>query len=156
MKDFDLNRFLVGQQFGYDWALKEIQAGKKEGHWIWYVFPQLRGLGHSLNSRVYGIDGREEAEAYLKHEVLNARLRDISSALLRHKGTPISEIMLGIDCLKLKSSMTLFDAICPNDIFDEVLQCFFEGKRDKVTLKMIGGESEAKERINQTDKDYSV
>lgn len=137
MKDFDLNRFLGGQQFGYDWALKEIQAGKKEGHWIWYVFPQLKGLGYSSNSRFYGIDGREEAEAYLKHEVLNARLREISSALLRHKGTPISEIMPGIDCLKLKSSMTLFDAICPNDIFDEVLQCFFDGKRDKVTLRML-------------------
>ena len=109
MKDFDLNRFLVGQSFDYDWALKEIQAGKKE-------------------------------EAYLRHEVLNARLREISSALLRHRGTPISEIMPGIDCLKLKSSMTLFDAICPNDIFDEVLQSFFEGKRDKVTLKMIEGE----------------
>ena len=140
MKDFDLNRFLAGQRFDYDWALKEIQAGKKEGHWIWYVFPQLKGLGRSLNSMVYGIDGREEAEAYLRHEVLNARLREISSALLLHKGTPISEIMPGIDCLKLKSSMTLFDAICPNDIFDEVLQCFFDGKRDKVTLKMIEGE----------------
>ena len=142
MKDFDLNRFLVGQQFGYDWALKEIQAGKKEGHWIWYIFPQLKGLGYSSNSRFYGIDGREEAEAYLKHEVLNARLREISSALLRHKGAPISEIMPGIDCLKLKSSMTLFDAICPNDIYDEVLQCFFDGKHDKVTLRMIEEESE--------------
>lgn len=140
MKDFDLDRFLVGQQFGYDWALKEIQAGKKEEHWIWYVFPQLKGLGYSSNSRFYGIDGREEAEAYLKHEVLNARLREITSALLLHKGTPILEIMPGIDCLKLKSSMTLFDAICPNDIFDEVLQCFFDGKRDKVTLRMIEGE----------------
>lgn len=125
-QDFDLDRFLKAQAQDYETALMEIYDGEKESHWIWYIFPQLKGLGHSYNSEYYGLDGREEAEAYLNHPVLGARLREISQTLLQHQGKSIYSIMgSSIDVLKLKTCMQLFDSICPNDVFDEVLDAFF-------------------------------
>lgn len=108
-------------------ALHEIQTGGKQSHWIWYIFPQQKGLGHSFNSEFYGLDGVEEAQAYLAHPVLGARLREISQALLAHRGKiSILELMGSpIDVLKLRTSMTLFDQVSPNDIFAEVLQTYF-------------------------------
>ena len=132
-----LNRFLQAQDSCYDQALAEIRAGKKSSHWIWYVFPQLKGLGHSYNSSYYGISGKAEAAAYLNHPVLSARLREISEALLSVEGVGIRTIMSGIDSLKLCSSMTLFDSVSPNDIFAEVLQKYFDGKRDHRTLHIL-------------------
>ena len=137
MMDNSIQRFLEGQRFGYDTALAEIKAGQKRNHWIWYVFPQLKGLGHSPNSIYYGINGVEEAKEYMAHPILGVRLREITQALLDVSGRDIEEIMPGIDALKLKSSMTLFDAVCPDDIFSQVLQIYFEGKRDGRTLQMI-------------------
>lgn len=102
-----------------------------------YVFPQLRGLGHSPNSEYYGIADLKEAGEYLAHPILGSRLKEISSALLEHKGKDIETIMPGIDALKLKSSMTLFDAVCPGDIFAQVLDEFFAGRRDERTIGMI-------------------
>lgn len=134
MENYNLERFLDGQRFGYDCALREIRNGRKENHWIWYVFPQMRGLGHSPNSQFYGIDGKDEAAAYLAHPILGTRLREITGALLVLEGKTIDEIMPGIDAVKLKSSMTLFDAVCPDDIFSEVLGKYFRGERDKMTL----------------------
>lgn len=132
-----LDRFLQAQKSCYDQALAEIRAGRKSSHWIWYVFPQLKGLGHSYNSNFYGLSGKAEAAAYLNHPVLSARLREISEALLSVEGVDIRTIMSGIDSLKLRSSMTLFDAICPNDIFAEVLQKYYDGKRDHRTLHIL-------------------
>lgn len=127
----DLKRFLVAQEAGrcgYQQALREIVAGRKLSHWIWYVFPQLKGLGRSANSRYYGLDGRREAEAYLADPVLGARLREISRALLSHAGTPARDILGGIDAVKVRSCMTLFDCIAPGDVFAEVLDAFYDDK----------------------------
>ncbi|MCQ2238499.1 MAG: DUF1810 domain-containing protein [Bacteroidaceae bacterium] len=124
--EYNLNRFLLAQELDYDTALMEMQDGAKESHWIWYIFPQLKGLGHSYNSKFYGLDGRDEAIAYLNHPVLGARLREISRVLLQHRKKDIHDIMgSSIDVLKLKTCMKLFDSISPNDVFDEVLDAFF-------------------------------
>lgn len=125
-QEYNLNRFLQAQELDYDTALMEMQDGAKESHWIWYIFPQLKGLGHSHNSQFYGLDGRDEAIAYLNHPVLGERLREISRVLLQHRKKDIYDIMgSSIDVLKLKTSMKLFDSISPNDVFDEVLDAFF-------------------------------
>ena len=124
--EYNLSRFLLAQELDYETALMEILDGVKESHWIWYIFPQLKGLGHSYNSRFYGLDDRGEAKAYLNHPVLGARLREISRALLQHHKKSIYDIMgSSIDVLKLKTCMKLFDSISPNDVFDEVLDTFF-------------------------------
>ena len=103
-----LDRFLEAQERMYPVALKEIQNGEKESHWMWYIFPQLRGLGRSQMAYSYGINGIEEAKAYLAHPVLSARLIEICEALLEHKGEDIEDILGDIDAMKLRSSMTLF------------------------------------------------
>ena len=129
----DLNRFIEGQstRYGdYETAYEEISKGRKVSHWIWYVFPQLKGLGHSRRSIYYGIADRKEAEAYLRHPVLGGRLREITNALLRHEGRDPEAIFGSIDANKVRSCMTLFDCISPNDIFGDVLDIFYEGKRD--------------------------
>ena len=132
---FLLQRFLDAQQHTYNYALEEIRNGKKEGHWIWFIFPQIHGLGRSGMSRLYAISCAEEAIAYLDDPILGMRLREISHELLRHAGTRIEDIMGGgLDAMKLWSSMTLFDAVCPCDIFGEVLRIFFNGDRDHGTL----------------------
>ena len=127
---YNLQRFLDAQDSsysGYEQALSEIQSGGKSGHWIWYIFPQQKGLGYSYNSQYYGLDGVEEAKAYIEHPVLGTRLRAITQALLAHKGQrTIRELMgSGIDVLKLKTSMTLFDQVSTDDVFAEVLEGFF-------------------------------
>ena len=129
----NLNRFIEGQstRYGdYKTAYEEISKGRKVSHWIWYVFPQLKGLGHSRRSIYYGIADRKEAEAYLRHPVLGERLREITNALLRHEGRDPEAIFGSIDANKVRSCMTLFDCISPNDIFGDVLDIFYEGKRD--------------------------
>lgn len=124
--DYDLDRFLVAQEHDYPYALEEMQNGRKEGHWIWYIFPQQKGLGHSYNSEYYGLDGLDEAIAYVQHPVLGKRLREICQALLDNKGKDIQYIMgSSIDVIKLKTSMELFDLASPNDIFDKVLSTFY-------------------------------
>lgn len=138
--DYDLLRFIKAQSLpysGYSTALEEIKAGRKRSHWIWYIFPQLKGLGHSYNAEYYGIAEREEAEAYLADATLGLRLREISLALLAVNGKSASEILGGIDAMKVKSSMTLFDAISPGDVFAAVIDKYFDGKRDGLTLKML-------------------
>ena len=124
---FDLDRFVEAQAHSYDIALREIKNGQKRSHWIWYIFPQRKGLGHSNNSKFYGLDGIEEATAYLAHPVLGARLREISEALLTHKGKRDIDVIMGshIDVVKLQSCMNLFNKVSPNDIFKQVLEAFF-------------------------------
>ena len=132
-----LNRFLEAQKIMYETALEEIKKGEKESHWIWYIFPQLRGLGYSPKAYTYGIDGLEEAKAYLEHPVLSARLIEITEALLTHRGKDIEDIMGDIDALKLRSSMTLFALICEdNSVFHQVLDCFYQGEMDELTFKL--------------------
>ena len=128
METFNLQRFLDAQDRCYPIALDEIRNGAKRSHWIWYIFPQQKGLGHSYNSEYYGLDGIEEAIAYLNHPILGMRLREISQVLLSHKGTrSIRQIMgSGIDVLKLKTSMILFNEVSQDDIFKDVLNAYFE------------------------------
>ena len=125
--EYDLDRFLIAQEANYNDALDEIRAGRKTGHWIWYIFPQQKGLGRSYNSQYYGLDGIDEARAYLVHPVLGARLREISEALLSHKDKRDIDAIMGssIDVLKLQTCMNLFNRVSPNDIFEKVLDAFF-------------------------------
>lgn len=133
----NLQRFLYAQEYDYSIALCEIQNGRKQSHWIWYIFPQIKGLGRSYQSEYYGIANRQEAEAYLAEPILNARLREITLALLEHKDKTAQQILGGIDAKKVLSSMTLFDAITPNDIYADALNTFFAGKRCNRTLEYL-------------------
>lgn len=134
---YDLDRFLEAQQIEYPQALKEIGEGQKRGHWIWYIFPQIKGLGHSYNSEFFGISSKEEAKAYLDHPVLGQRLREITQAFLECNET--ADDILGYpDVLKVRSCMTLFDLVSPNDIFNDVLYKFYEGQRCEKTIWRLG------------------
>lgn len=133
-----LNRFLEAQEDMYATALQEIKHGEKESHWMWYIFPQLRGLGRSDTAYIYGINGIEEAKAYLEHPVLSARLIEISEALLEHKDEIIENILGDIDAMKLRSSMTLFASISEEgSAFHKVLDCFYNGEMDEQTLSYL-------------------
>ena len=126
-KEYDLERFLKAQESAYDIALQEIQAGSKRSHWIWYIFPQQKGLGHSFNSQYYGLDGLDEARAYLAHPILGARLREISNALLAHAGKREIDTIMGsrVDVMKLQTCMNLFNKVSADDVFKRVLNAFF-------------------------------
>ena len=139
----DVKRFLEAQNkeyAGYKQALEEVQNGVKRGHWIWYIFPQVKGHGYSELSKYYGIQDREEGEDYLLHPTLNDRIHEISETLLQHKGTTVIKIFGSINSMKVWSSMTLFDELSPNDVFAKVLDTFFDGKRDKRTLELLESE----------------
>ena len=133
-----LERFVKAQELAYPIALQDIKKGKKRSHWMWYIFPQLRGLGTSTMAHKYGIVDLGEAKAYLEHPVLSARLYELCGELLKHKDKSANDIFGDIDAMKLKSSMTLFALTSKeHTMFDEVLECFFDGKRDAITLKLI-------------------
>lgn len=133
----DIDRFIIAQDNkynGYNQALNEIKDGRKISHWIWFIFPQLRGLGHSRNSYYYGIRDRAEAYFYITNPMLRIRMYEIANALLEHSDKTANEIFGYIDAMKVKSCMTLFDCVEPNGIFNRVLQVFYEGKRDIKSL----------------------
>ena len=135
-----VKRFIEAQNAeyaGYIQALEEVRNGRKVWHWIWYVFPQMRGLGYSERANYFGIADREEAEDYLLNFTLNDRIHEISEALLQHKGKSVYRIFGEIDAMKVQSSMTLFDVISPNDVFGKVLDQFYGGVRDKRTLELL-------------------
>ena len=133
-----LERFVKAQELAYPIALQDIKKGKKRSHWMWYIFPQLRGLGTSTMAHKYGIIDLGEAKAYLEHPVLSARLYELCGELLKRKDKSAYDIFGDIDAMKLKSSMTLFALTSKeHTIFDEVLECFFDGERDAITLKLI-------------------
>ena len=139
--NYNLERFLKAQDsvWGrYADALKEIKEGHKRTHWIWYIFPQIKGLGHSSNSELYGISNKDEAKAYLEHPVLGLRLREITKALLGCNNPSASNILGFPDVLKVQSCMTLFDLVSPNDIFNDVLDKYYEGERCGRTIKRLG------------------
>lgn len=134
----DLKRFLDAQANDYERALAEIGRGRKQSHWMWYVFPQIAGLGRSETARFYSIRDKREAEDYLAHPVLGARLVEISNALLEIEGKTANQIFGSPDDLKLKSSMTLFNSLdgAPT-VFRQVLDKFFDGAKDWKTLDLI-------------------
>ena len=135
----DLNRFLEAQTNDYERALAEIRRGRKQSHWMWYVFPQIAGLGFSSTSKLYAIKDCAEAELYLAHPVLGARLVEISEALLEIEGKTANQIFGSPDDLKLKSSMTLFGALDDtNPVFQRALERYFGGAKDARTLSIIG------------------
>ncbi len=134
---YNLTRFIEAQSEVYPIALQELQDGRKHSHWMWYIFPQLKHLGHSYNSRFYGLSGKDEAEAYLAEPVLGHRLREVSMAILNLPADNPVEVFGGIDSMKLRSSMTLFDLVSPDDIFARVLDKYFNGQRDNRTLTII-------------------
>ena len=139
MGDIDLHRFLEAQENSYSQALAELRRGAKRGHWIWFIFPQLAGLGRSETSRYYGITGLAEAKAYADHPVLGERLRASTLAVLAHEDKTAEDVFGGLDAMKLRSSMTLFDAAAEAaGPFRQVLDQFFDGAPDEATLKMLG------------------
>jgi len=134
---YDLSRFIKAQEIQYDTALEEIKAGHKQSHWIWFVFPQLKDLGHSPNAKYYGIENLTEARDYLANTTLRSRLLEISQAILDLREQDISIIMDYPDNLKLCSSMTLFHLAEPTcDVFQRVLDKYFDGEPDKKTMAL--------------------
>ena len=134
----DLSRFLKAQEHDYARALSEIRSGRKRSHWMWYIFPQIQGLGFSQTAQFYAIQDLAEAKDYLAHPVLGARLKEISAALLELDGLSASEIFGYPDDLKLRSCMTLFclaDLNC--DIFEKVLNKYYDGKADDRTIRIL-------------------
>ena len=136
----NLQRFLDAQDGIYEMALAELCAGAKRSHWMWFVFPQLRGLGLSPTARYYAIASLDEASAYLIHPVLGARLRESVEALLPWEGRPADQILGSVDAMKLRSSLTLFHRVQPNSLFAEGLAAFFRGERDQRTLALLNAQ----------------
>ena len=135
---FHLDRFLDAQADVYPQALQEIRRGRKRSHWMWFVFPQLRGLGRSPTSQYFGIRDLEEARAYLAHPVLGARLKECADALLRWNGNDAHAIFGSPDDLKLRSSLTLFAAVSPpGSVFEQLLDKYFDGQADPNTLQRL-------------------
>jgi uncharacterized protein (DUF1810 family) len=135
---FDLRRFTKAQDRIYDSVLAELKSGQKRSHWMWYIFPQINGLGHSSTSKYYAIKSMEEARQYYTHPVLGRRLLECAEAVLGIQGRSISEIFGYPDDLKLKSSITLFASVAdPNSVFIRVLDRYFHGERDLITLRLL-------------------
>jgi uncharacterized protein (DUF1810 family) len=135
----DLERFVDAQQGVIDGALRELRAGRKTGHWIWFVFPQVAGLGHSELSRYYAIGSLDEGRAYLAHPTLGERLRDCAAAVLAVEGRTAEQILGPVDAAKLRSSMTLFLRAAPDEpLFQRVLDRFFAGSPDARTDELLG------------------
>ena len=134
-----LDRFLDAQRGDYAAALAEVRRGRKTSHWMWYIFPQIAGLGQSSTARYYSIRDLEEAREYYAHPVLGQRLREISGALLDLRGSDPVAGFGGIDSMKLKSSMTLFAVAAPDDpLFRQVLDKYYGGEQDALTLRILG------------------
>lgn len=133
-----LDRFLTAQERSYDTALSEIKNGHKRSHWMWYIFPQIAGLGMSSTAQYYSIADIEEAREYIAHPVLGARLIEISRALLALDGSDATAVMGYPDDLKLRSSMTLFAQVSEDPVFNAVIDKFYSGRPDTRTLHILG------------------
>jgi uncharacterized protein (DUF1810 family) len=137
---FDLDRFLSAQAGVYDRALAEIQRGRKDSHWMWFVFPQIDGLGFSATAKTYAIKSLDEAKAYLAHPVLGPRLVECAEAALGVEGRTAEDIFGPIDALKLRSSATLFAAVSPaGSVFHRLIEKYFRGEPDEKTRRLVGG-----------------
>jgi uncharacterized protein (DUF1810 family) len=138
---FDLARFVTAQDRDgvYEHALGELRAGRKTSHWMWFVFPQIAGLGHSSMSRTYAISGLDEARAYLHHPVLGPRLRTVAAVVAATTERSAADVFGAIDATKLRSSMTLFHRAAPDErVFGEVLDQYFDGESDPATDALLG------------------
>ena len=138
-EDKELDKFVSAQARDYACALAEIKSGRKRSHWMWYIFPQLQGLGFSPTAQYYGIRDLEQAKDYMAHPVLGPRLVEISGALLSLPGSNPSAVMGYPDDLKLCSCMTLFELAAPEEpVFARVLEKYYGGRRDSLTLRLLG------------------
>ncbi|WP_299705784.1 DUF1810 domain-containing protein [uncultured Pontibacter sp.] len=134
----DLTRFLEAQASSYEQALSEIKSGRKRSHWMWFIFPQIQGLGYSETARFYAIKDLQEAQLYLQQPVLGTRLVEISKAMLGLEGKTANQILGNPDDLKLRSSMTLFAAVPGADpVFKAVLDKYYNGEEDERTLQLL-------------------
>lgn len=135
---YNLDRFVQAQADTFDRAYKELVAGKKQSHWMWFVFPQLDGLGHSLMAQRYAITCAEEAADYLAHDILGPRLKWCTDAMLTHRSQSAKDILGSPDNLKFRSCMTLFGAVSHGGpIFEQALEMFFDGLPDQETLSRL-------------------
>lgn len=135
---YDLNRFIEAQNTNYEDAVSELREGRKRSHWMWYVFPQITGLGNSAMSYRYGITSADEARAYLAHPVLGTRLIECAEAVLTIQNRSANEIFGSPDDLKLKSSATLFAQVSPpGSVFEQILDKYYSSERDSRTLALI-------------------
>jgi uncharacterized protein (DUF1810 family) len=135
---FDLSRFIKAQDGVYDRALGELKRGRKSSHWMWFVFPQIDGLGFSSTTKYYSIKSLQEAREYLDHPILGQRLRECAETILALEGLSASAVFGYPDDLKLKSSMTLFAQVAgPKSVFEQLIQKYFQGSRDERTLQLL-------------------
>jgi uncharacterized protein (DUF1810 family) len=136
---FSLQRFVEAQDTGsYDAAVRELRSGRKQSHWMWFVFPQLAGLGHSSTAQHYAISGLDEARAYLAHPVLGPRLVEVAGVVAALPSTDPVAVLGAVDAMKLRSSMTLFALADPEQpVFAEVLDRYFDGAQDEQTLALL-------------------
>jgi uncharacterized protein (DUF1810 family) len=136
---FDLQRFVGAQEATFAGALAELEAGRKQSHWMWFIFPQLAGLGRSATAQRYGIVSAGEARAYFAHPLLGPRLFRCTQAVLRHAGAAPERVFGAVDALKFRSSMTLFEAVCGEEepSFAAALATFYAGARDERTLALL-------------------
>ena len=131
---YNLERFVIAQERVFQHVLAELNAGTKKSHWMWFIFPQIRGLGRSPISVEYAISSRDEAQAYLQHPVLGPRLKECTRLVLQVEGRSATDIFDTPDDMKFRSSMTLFAQVSPDDIFQRALQKYFNGVADQLTL----------------------
>jgi len=134
---YKLQRFVDAQQSAYHTALSELKNGEKQSHWMWFIFPQIVGLGHSEMARRFAIASKHEALAYLQHPLLGARLRECAQTVLQHTGRSAQQIFGSPDDMKLRSCMTLFAQVEPHTEFQLVLNQFYNGERDNATLTQL-------------------
>lgn len=139
-QSFNLDRFISAQEPVYPQVVHELNAGKKQSHWMWFIFPQLAGLGRSKNSQFYAIESIEEAKAYLAHPVLGARLKECTQLLMHCTETNATRILGSPDDMKFRSCMTLFFEICDekDSVFKKALNYFFLGQKDLKTIELLG------------------
>jgi uncharacterized protein (DUF1810 family) len=136
-----LERFIEAQTPVYAQALGELRAGQKQSHWMWFIFPQIRGLGQSPTSRAYAIQSLDEARAYLAHPVLGSRLRECCQALMNLRSSSAPDIFGSIDAMKLRSCLTLFAEAAPEEVlFYNLLEKYFDGDADEATLQILSGQ----------------
>jgi uncharacterized protein (DUF1810 family) len=140
---FDLDRFVTAQTDTYETALNEVRRGQKRSHWMWFIFPQIDGLGHSATARHYAISSLAEARAYLAHPMLGVRLRTCVGALQDLVGTSAEAVFGAVDAMKLRSSLTLFARAGEERLFYAALERWFEGQEDPATLELLDGKSAA-------------
>ena len=151
-----INRFKEAQKRDYEQAFRELRNGRKTSHWIWYIFPQLKGLGYSSTAQYYGLDGVEEAKEYIADKELHDNLVNISQILVNLNAPDIVRVMGHIDAMKLKSSMTLFYLISKEPIFKQVLDMYFDGQMCQWTVEKVGNAGKAWEELSNIKTDITL